>query len=281
LTPWVLHIPPPRPIVAAEAAYTKLHVDSTNQHRKLRRGVHRGAFVRCCMEPWRLASAVLRLSLTLWHLRFPGGDYEQRSTLGYKYLVRTSYETHYISATQPSRLMLCNIWGFHDGDYEWSRLLGYKNPVRTSQETQYVSATESSQLKLCKIWSFHGGDYEDVEPCESCKNRLFGGTHRFIIWLKRISELRTTLAVTINWRTLIVTATLFYLRDSFYSDDGHTVLKRDTHPKGRHPFFFTLFQKHSILHSTAKINKHFLNIFCQKMQHLRSPLRIILSSTRH
>jgi hypothetical protein len=60
--------------------------------------------------------------------------------------VRTSQEIHYISATEPSQLMLCTIWGFHGGDYEECRLLGYKTPVRTSQETHYVSATKPSQL---------------------------------------------------------------------------------------------------------------------------------------
>jgi hypothetical protein len=74
---------------------------------------------------------------------------------------RTSQETHYVSATEPSRLMLCKIWGFHGGDYEECRLLRYKNPVRTSHETHYVSATEPSQLMLCKIWGFHGSDYEE------------------------------------------------------------------------------------------------------------------------
>jgi hypothetical protein len=38
--------------------------------------------------------------------------------------VRTSQETRYVSATDPSRLMLCKILGFHDGDYEECRLLG-------------------------------------------------------------------------------------------------------------------------------------------------------------
>jgi hypothetical protein len=71
--------------------------------------------------------------------------------LGYKNPVRTSQETHYISATESSQLMQCKIWDFHDSDYEECRLLGYKNPVRTSQETHYVSATESSRLMLCKI----------------------------------------------------------------------------------------------------------------------------------
>jgi hypothetical protein len=80
---------------------------------------------------------------------------------GYKTPARTSQETHYVSATEPSRLMLCKIWGFHGGDYEECRLLGHKTPVPTSQETHYVSATEPSQLMLCKIWSFHGSHYEE------------------------------------------------------------------------------------------------------------------------
>jgi hypothetical protein len=65
--------------------------------------------------------------------------------------VRTSQETHYISATFPSQLMLRKISGFHGGDYEECLLLEYKTPVRTSQETHYVSAAEFSQLMLCKI----------------------------------------------------------------------------------------------------------------------------------
>jgi hypothetical protein len=80
--------------------------------------------------------------------------------LGHKGTVPISQETHYVSTTEPSQLMLCKIWGFHGSDYE-ECLLRYKNPVRTSQETQYVSATESSPLMLCKIWGFHGGDYEE------------------------------------------------------------------------------------------------------------------------
>jgi hypothetical protein len=81
--------------------------------------------------------------------------------LGYKTPVRTSQETHYVSATKSSRLMLRNIWGLHGSGYEECRLLGYKNPVHTSQETHYVSATESSRLMLCRIWSFDGHDYEE------------------------------------------------------------------------------------------------------------------------
>jgi hypothetical protein len=51
-------------------------------------------------------------------------DYEKCRVLGYKSPVRTSQETNYVSATETSRLVLFNIWGFHGGDYEEYRLLG-------------------------------------------------------------------------------------------------------------------------------------------------------------
>jgi hypothetical protein len=92
---------------------------------------------------------------------FHGGVYEECRLLGYKNPVRTSQETHYVSATEPSQLMLCKNWGFHGGVYEECLLLRYKNPVFTSPETHYVSATQSSQLMLCKIWGFHDGNYEE------------------------------------------------------------------------------------------------------------------------
>jgi hypothetical protein len=38
-----------------------------------------------------------------------GGDYEEFRLLGYKNPVRISLETHYISATEPSRLFQCTI----------------------------------------------------------------------------------------------------------------------------------------------------------------------------
>jgi hypothetical protein len=65
----------------------------------------------------------------------------KNSILWDKNPVPTSQRTHYLSATEPSQLMLCKIRGFHGGNYEECRLLGYKNPVRTSQETHYVSTT--------------------------------------------------------------------------------------------------------------------------------------------
>jgi hypothetical protein len=50
-------------------------------------------------------------------------DYEECRLLGYKNPVRTSQETYYFSNRNFSRLMLCNISGFHGGDYEECRLL--------------------------------------------------------------------------------------------------------------------------------------------------------------
>jgi hypothetical protein len=97
---------------------------------------------------------------------------EEWLLLGYKNPVRISQETHYVSATESSRLMLCNIWGFYGGDYEECLLVGYKNPFHTSQETHYLSATEHSLLMLCNIRGLHGGDYEEC--------RLLG---RDTVWL--------------------------------------------------------------------------------------------------
>jgi hypothetical protein len=111
---------------------------------------------------------------------FHGSDYEEWRLLGYKTPVRTSQETHYVSATQLSQLMLRKIWGFHGDEYEEWRLLGYKTQVRTSQETQYVSATESSQLMLCKIWGFHGG---------TTKNAVFWDiTTQFVLHRRHITS---------------------------------------------------------------------------------------------
>jgi hypothetical protein len=93
--------------------------------------------------------------------RLGTADYEEKRILGYKYPVRTSQETHYVSATEPGRLMLGRICGFHGGDCEELCILGYKYPVRTSQETHHVSVTEPGRLMLCKIWHFRGNDYEE------------------------------------------------------------------------------------------------------------------------
>jgi hypothetical protein len=41
--------------------------------------------------------------------RLQGDDYEECRLLGYRNPIRTSQETHYVSATEPSQLMLCKI----------------------------------------------------------------------------------------------------------------------------------------------------------------------------
>jgi hypothetical protein len=72
---------------------------------------------------------------------------------------------HYVSATEPNRLMLCKIWGFHGGGYEECRLLG--------------------SHRVAFVW---------VEVSEE---RIAS-----VIRLTRIVELATTLAVTTKLKTL-------------------------------------------------------------------------------
>jgi hypothetical protein len=67
--------------------------------------------------------------------------YKECRLLGYKNRVCTSQETHYFSATEFSRLMLCKIGGFHGGDCEESDLLGYKNQVHG--QTSWLQAQRS------------------------------------------------------------------------------------------------------------------------------------------
>jgi hypothetical protein len=70
--------------------------------------------------------------------------------VGYKIQAHTSQKTHYLSATEPSQLMLCKIRGFHSGYYEECCLVEYKILAHTSQK-HIFSATEPSQLMLRKI----------------------------------------------------------------------------------------------------------------------------------
>jgi hypothetical protein len=58
--------------------------------------------------------------------------------------VRTSQETHYISATEPTRLMLFG----ETVDVYCENHTEHTDTVRTSQETYYVSTTESNRLML-------------------------------------------------------------------------------------------------------------------------------------
>jgi hypothetical protein len=47
------------------------------------------------------------------------GDYEECRLLEYKIPVYTSQEKEYVSATEPSWLVLCKICGSYCGDYEY------------------------------------------------------------------------------------------------------------------------------------------------------------------
>jgi hypothetical protein len=138
-----------------------------------------------------------------------GGDYEECHLLGYKNPVHTSHETHYVSVTESSQLMVCKIWAFHGGDYEECRLLGCKNSVLTSQKTQYIPDTETGQLTLCKIClrledfdavTVKNAVFWDVTLCGSCKNWSFGGTNRYHYGVDKNQQAKKTLAVSSNWR---------------------------------------------------------------------------------
>jgi hypothetical protein len=56
---------------------------------------------------------------------FHCSDYEECRLLGYKNPVRTSQETHHVSTTESSQLMLCKTRGFNGDDYEECRVLGW------------------------------------------------------------------------------------------------------------------------------------------------------------
>jgi hypothetical protein len=66
--------------------------------------------VRISIKTWAILFAVFLSCLSpckIWS--FHGSDYEECRLLGYKTPVRTSQETHYVSATDTSQLMLCKI----------------------------------------------------------------------------------------------------------------------------------------------------------------------------
>jgi hypothetical protein len=114
---------------------------------------------------------------------FHGGDYEECPLLGYKNPVRTSQETHYVSATEPSRLMLCKVWGFYGGAYEEGRHLGM----------------------LCRV---------ALVRTDVSEESIYS-----IIRVTRIGERGTTLALTSDrstlWRTTIIVSYIVFLRRVF------------------------------------------------------------------
>jgi hypothetical protein len=66
----------------------------------------------------------------LYKICFHGGDYEECRLLGYKSPIRTSQGTHYVSATESSRLMLCKVEVF--------TAVTMKNVVFWDIKTQFV-----------------------------------------------------------------------------------------------------------------------------------------------
>jgi hypothetical protein len=62
--------------------------------------------------------------MLLYRTLYGKGHYEECRILAYENPIRTSQETHYVSATDTSRLMLCRICCYIGGDYEECRLLG-------------------------------------------------------------------------------------------------------------------------------------------------------------
>jgi hypothetical protein len=61
------------------------------------------AATRCVLSEWKQDWYLCKIS------GFHGGDYDECRLLLYKIPVRTSQETYYVSATEPSRLRLCKI----------------------------------------------------------------------------------------------------------------------------------------------------------------------------
>jgi translation initiation factor IF-1 len=81
----------------------------------------------------------------------------QNAEFWYVNTVRTSQETHYVSATKPSRLIPCrkrvavyceNHTEHTDTSCGQNAEFWYVNTVLTSQETHYVSAAKTNRLML-------------------------------------------------------------------------------------------------------------------------------------
>jgi hypothetical protein len=87
--------------------------------------------------------------------------------------VRTSQETHHVSATEPNRLMLCGetVAVCCENHTEHTDTLWAD---RTTQETHHVSTTEPNRLMLC-------GETVAV----GCDNRT---EHRYTLWAVRTSQ---------------------------------------------------------------------------------------------
>jgi transcriptional regulator with AAA-type ATPase domain len=100
--------------------------------------------------------------------------------------VRTSQETHYVSATEPNRLKLCKetVTVYCENHTE------HTDTVRTSQETQYFSATETNKVLLFResvaIYCENHTDHLDTVYGQSAEFRYnkAGGTYGYRCDLK-------------------------------------------------------------------------------------------------
>jgi hypothetical protein len=77
---------------------------------------------------------------------FHGGYYEECRLLEYESPLHTSQGTHYISHTEPSRLLQCTFWFFHGGDYEECLIL-LRTDVSEECNTSIISVKRISELR--------------------------------------------------------------------------------------------------------------------------------------
>jgi hypothetical protein len=82
----------------------------------------------CQRDSWMLGITVVKHLTDVRFEVFTAVTMKNAVFWGYEYPGHTSEETRYFSATEPSRLILWKIWGFHGGDYVECRPLGY-DPV--------------------------------------------------------------------------------------------------------------------------------------------------------
>jgi hypothetical protein len=136
-----------------------------------------------------------RKHCTSWYkiLGFHSGDYKECRLLRYENPVCTSQEKYYISATEPSRLMLCKVWRFHVGEYEKFRLLGCEAAWLLFSQERIAS----------------------------------------IIRVKRKSELGKTLVVNSNWSSSYLADSFHFVYggDTFFRSVGSYKSHTATHPK--------------------------------------------------
>jgi hypothetical protein len=96
------------------------------------------------------------------------------------------HRRHQFSAIEPSRLMLCKIWGFHSGHYEEWRLLRYKYPVRTSQ--RQITSPLQSPTGYCYGWF-------EIFTAVTMKNAVFWMLHRVVLVRTNVSGERNAFIV--------------------------------------------------------------------------------------